>query len=178
MTHDQYIIAMTAKKLTDQDIQASRERRAREMQELEAKHAAEEATILEAMRENAGEALDRILATLDQYGEFFSAAQRRKVSSYFANEGSTKTTAKSSDKGADKYLLPNGETWKGVGASVKASFAEWHKTDEGKAWVKSFLATEEGKAWQAANLDANGKIKTDKKGQPRGPFPINPAYKG
>ena len=60
---------------------------------------------------------------------------------------------------------------------VPPNWVAWLKSAEGKEWSKKFLATDEGKAWRQANL-VDGKIKTDRNGNPRGPFPINPAYQG
>ena len=175
--------AMADRNMTETDIHEMELRMEREQQELAARHAAERAKIEEALKASAGEAFGRILATMEKFKDHFSAVQKRKISGFFGEEQATSPKPARAPRKASKsarvprYMLPDGDTWTGQGPSVPPNWVAWLKSAEGKEWSKKFLATDEGKAWRQANL-VDGKIKTDRNGNPRGPFPINPAYQG
>ena len=168
--------------LTDKQIQDLEDKLAKEDQAHREKQEATRAQIRAAHEANASKVFNDLHAQLQNFGPYFSLAQKNKISGFFTREPKVPKSPKDPDdtsSSPDKFYIPDGpnkgQTWNGRGKVVKGIFAEWYKTEEGKAWVKTYLATEEGKAWKAAN-SVDGKIKTDEKGQAKGPFPINPAY--
>ncbi|TBV69754.1 hypothetical protein [Pseudoxanthomonas winnipegensis] len=168
--------------LTEKEIADLEADLAKKQKELDDARAAVDEKIRAARAANASKVFDEVMALLNGSGHYFGTAQKNKISSFFDKAPKAPKAPKEdkpkSDK-PDQYILtsgPNkGDTWGGQGKVVKSSFAAWHASDDGKAFVKKTLASEEGKAWLAAN-SVDGKVKADEKGQARGPFPINPAY--
>lgn len=168
--------------LTEKEIADLEADLAKKQKELDDARAAADEKIRAARAANATKIFDEVMALLNGSGQYFGVAQKNKITSFFDKAPKAPKAPKEdkpkSDK-PDQYILtsgPNaGDTWDGRGRVVKSSFAAWHASDEGKAFVKKTLASEDGKAWFAAN-SVDGKVKTDEKGQAKGPFPINPAF--
>jgi len=153
----------------------------KEKESLRARSQEIDAAILSAQMAKATDVFNAIFSQLQEYGEHFTNSQKNKITKLFAKAESEEVPKDEKPKSVkpDQFILtsgPNkGDTWNGRGRVVKTSFAAWHASDDGKAFVKKTLASEEGKAWFAAN-SVDGKVKTDEKGQAKGPFPINPAF--
>lgn len=107
------------------EIEARKRQVLRELEELERAKT-------ECIREESGQAYQRIMALLDRYAEDMSEVQRGRLRAQL----NSKPAAGRPDAPPPRYqLYPFGATWSGEG-EMPAEFRKWMRSALGRAWRK------------------------------------------
>ncbi len=119
---------------------------------------AAEVRVTNLLKATVDDTVQGIVATLKENFEYLSRANRNAIMRALEPVGAVQKPGKSTSNkkakakaggGASftpKYSLPNGDEWAGRG-QIKASYAAWEKTPEGKKWRKEHPIRDGKKDW-------------------------------